>query len=79
MRLTKKNIQELDFRVGLDMSEPVYRIQRIASCEASNQQVLNVLRRLIGLPIKRTSRQAEIDELAKYGLEPEFATFCRWL
>ena len=77
MRLTKKNIQELDFRVGLDMSGPVYRIQQIASCEASNQQVLNVLRRLIGLPIKRTSRQAETDELAKYGLGSEFTTFGR--
>jgi hypothetical protein len=40
------------------MSAPGYRIEREASEERAWQQLVNVLRRLAGLRIKRTGQQA---------------------
>lgn len=55
--------------------EPVYRVQRIATNDAACRAFDNFLRRLVGLPVKRTAKQVEIAVLAKYGLGPEFATW----
>jgi len=44
---------------------PQYRIERIATGEEIHQAVINVLRRMMFLPIKKTSRQAYNETVAK--------------
>jgi len=43
------------------MNEPLYRIQRVATEEAFNQQINNFFRRIFFLPIKKHSKQVYID------------------
>ena len=40
------------------MTIPSYRLARMAEEEASWQRLVNVLRRLVGLPVIRTSQEA---------------------
>lgn len=56
---------------------PLYRAQRIAAEEAIKQEMDNLFRRLTFRPILKTSRQAEAECLARYGLGPEAATWKR--
>jgi hypothetical protein len=47
----------------MEQQEPLYRVQRLAREEAASQALVNLLRRLIGLPVKKTSKDAEFDVL----------------
>jgi hypothetical protein len=53
--------------------EPLYRAQRIASEEAFNQQIDNLIRRLFLRPVLKRSWEREIEVLAEYGYGPEHA------
>lgn len=52
------------------MKEPLYRIQSEASEEAMKQMIRNIFRRLAGLPIKRHSKDVEMEYIIiRFGSE----------
>jgi hypothetical protein len=48
------------------MTPPRYRIEREAREEQAWQELKNLLRRMIGLPVKRTGQQAYDEYLRQY-------------
>ena len=60
---------------GMEQQEPLYRVQRLAREEAANQILVNLLRRLIGLPVKKTSKDAEFEVLDQHGAPRKCATW----
>jgi hypothetical protein len=61
----------------MEQQEPLYTVQRLAREEAANQALVNLLRRLIGLPIKKTSQDAEFEVLDQLGAPRKYATWGR--
>jgi hypothetical protein len=62
---------------GMEQQEPLYRVQRLAREEAANQAFINLLRRLIGLPVTKTSKDAEFEVLDQHGAPRKYATWGR--
>jgi hypothetical protein len=60
---------------GMEQQEPLYRLQRLAREEAANQALVNLLRRLIGLPVRKTSQDAEFEVLDQHGAPRQRATW----
>ena len=54
---------------------PLYRVQRLAREEAAGQALVNLLRRLIGLPVRRTSGDAEFEVLDAHRVPRNCATW----
>lgn len=68
---------KLDCMVMKEVS--LYRAQREASEDAAWQSAINLFRRVLGMNIKRTALQAEIESLKRNGFGPEHSQWgkCR--